>query len=769
MCEPTLSCRGGAGLLTITSAVAIMLTSGPALAQNAPTCPENWVFSQEPYDPATAWTANPSDVFAHRRYFELYDVEAGVREIHWWGILQIADTGIECFENPIEFELSFWGDAGNRPYPFPVYTHQASVVGVDTGYRYNGFALYEYCVDLGIFFGGPHAWIAIQAVCPCDPDCWFWWMGSPDGDGFGWHEHPYGEGENTFDPAICLMPEPVPPPTMELDGAFDPLAPVPSPVGPWHELWPAYCTDWSCVDWIDNGNGYLDVCDYLLVGTPPDPEPTWWHVEDVTVTAFFDETVPPMPGGPPVLDWDGALPPQDDPFFPLGPWHEVWPEYCTGWDCVEWVDSQENHILDFCDWLVFEDPMGLPTWMHVSSVGTDITVMREDPPDPPRKWLDNPDLDPFEPIPEPRGPWHELWPTFCRDWTLTDWVDNGSGVLDACDYIQLDDPPSAPTWWHVETVTVTMPVTPNLPQFPPMYLDWVGPDIPDPLFPGGSWHEIHPNHCAPWECLAWGDANPNGIFDVGDEVFILNPDTGNQFWARVDGFSSDIEIVREDPPEPPRMWLGGQGRSPFEPILDPLGPWLEEWPLFPQWWSCVDWMDNGNGFLDVCDYVSVLLPNGAPQWWHVEHVAVTVLFDDPLGALDWIGPVPSSGAEFDPIGPWHEIFPTPGTPWFCVEWHDDNGTGQVDWGDTLCFIDPAGGPDPICRPVADVFPDLELVLERPPCPCDCAFPPDGLVNIIDFLLLLTEWGGPGSCDADGNGIVNVNDFLLMLASWGPCP
>jgi hypothetical protein len=56
------------------------------------------------------------------------------------------------------------------------------------------------------------------------------------------------------------------------------------------------------------------------------------------------------------------------------------------------------------------------------------------------------------------------------------------------------------------------------------------------------------------------------------------------------------------------------------------------------------------------------------------------------------------------------------------------------------------------------------------CPCDCADGGDGVVNVLDFLALIAEWGGPGACDcADGgDGIVNVLDFLAIIADWGPC-
>ncbi len=55
------------------------------------------------------------------------------------------------------------------------------------------------------------------------------------------------------------------------------------------------------------------------------------------------------------------------------------------------------------------------------------------------------------------------------------------------------------------------------------------------------------------------------------------------------------------------------------------------------------------------------------------------------------------------------------------------------------------------------------------CPWDCnAAGGDGTVGISDFLLLLAQWGGPGSCDIDGGG-VGITDFLGLLANWGPCP
>ena len=53
------------------------------------------------------------------------------------------------------------------------------------------------------------------------------------------------------------------------------------------------------------------------------------------------------------------------------------------------------------------------------------------------------------------------------------------------------------------------------------------------------------------------------------------------------------------------------------------------------------------------------------------------------------------------------------------------------------------------------------------CPWDCG-DGNGIVNVVDFLALLAQWGLAGSCDFDGGG-VTVTDFLEMLAHWGACP
>jgi hypothetical protein len=44
-----------------------------------------------------------------------------------------------------------------------------------------------------------------------------------------------------------------------------------------------------------------------------------------------------------------------------------------------------------------------------------------------------------------------------------------------------------------------------------------------------------------------------------------------------------------------------------------------------------------------------------------------------------------------------------------------------------------------------------------------------MIDVVDFLALLAQWGQTGTaCDVNGGG-VDVTDFLEIVANWGACP
>ena len=72
-----------------------------------------------------------------------------------------------------------------------------------------------------------------------------------------------------------------------------------------------------------------------------------------------------------------------------------------------------------------------------------------------------------------------------------------------------------------------------------------------------------------------------------------------------------------------------------------------------------------------------------------------------------------------------------------------------------------------------VFFGVAVAASGPDCPADVDW--NGEVGITDMLLVLREWGqGSGTSDFTGidhlpDGVVDIYDFLGVLTEWGPCP
>jgi hypothetical protein len=156
---------------------------------------------------------------------------------------------------------------------------------------------------------------------------------------------------------------------------WDPYEPIEDPMsGVWYEIWPGFMPWWGCVEWYDNGNNELDARDYMyLMELGARDDGRWWHVEKRTITVKL-EADPWM-----YLEWISPF--GFDMFNPIGQWHEVYPEYCTPWECVDWIDNG-NEMLDAGDYLVMVDPDGAPVERLVLEVGADLVLWAEDPPCP---------------------------------------------------------------------------------------------------------------------------------------------------------------------------------------------------------------------------------------------------------------------------------------------------------------------------------------------------------------------------------------------------
>jgi hypothetical protein len=112
---------------------------------------------------------------------------------------------------------------------------------------------------------------------------------------------------------------------------------------------------------------------------------------------------------------------------------------------------------------------------------------------------------------------------------------------------------------------------------------------------------------------------------------------------------------------------------------------------------------------------------------------------------------------------------------FDHSWNTVDGGGGSSTGGEFSINGTIGQPD---AGVALTGGDFELVggfwpgtiEQATTCPTDI-FGDDGLVNIDDLLLVISDWGrgvgAPG--DVDHNGSVDIDDLLLIIGDWGTCP
>ena len=54
----------------------------------------------------------------------------------------------------------------------------------------------------------------------------------------------------------------------------------------------------------------------------------------------------------------------------------------------------------------------------------------------------------------------------------------------------------------------------------------------------------------------------------------------------------------------------------------------------------------------------------------------------------------------------------------------------------------------------------------PPPPADEDLNGDGVVGLMDVLIVLSNWGAGDEGDVNGDGAVEFNDLVAILAAWG---
>ncbi len=371
-----------------------------------------------------------------------------------------------------------------------------------------------------------------------------------------------------------------------------------------------------------------------------------------------------------------------DPFYPLyTSWHELYPAYCETWTFTSWEDNGNNY-LDPSDQIdLTNDITEEVRWYHVDRVTVTMLLMHElsgeliyvEYKD--EAW--NPPLEPY-PNPPILNPictwWHEVWPVYHgvlgpgNPYHIGDWIDNGNGYLDVCDYIMFDPWPGE--YWHVEDYATDLILNEKV--MDPIYIEW---------------HELYPAFCNYHVTTSWeepiGDPFP-GRLSPGDQVDMINQTSGITKWYYVDRVTFTMRVTNESDPTQ-EMYIEYKGS--FETMYNIKttvvnSTWHEVYPFYSSSMNITQWTDNCNGVLDACDHIEMydLNIDFYYGWWHVEELSIDIILnekiDDPTGII------------------WHELYPD-----CCVNDYEtlgweDNGNGLLNPCDnvTLALL-PTGLTD----------------------------------------------------------------------------
>jgi len=351
------------------------------------------------------------------------------------------------------------------------------------------------------------------------------------------------------------------------------------------------------------------------------------------------------------------------------PWHELYPDYCETWIFTSWEDNG-NEYLDSSDQIDLTNSITEEVrWYHVDRVtvtmllrheltGELIYVEYKD-----EKW--NPPLNPWPPIiPMPISTWwHEVWPVYHgvlgpgNPYLIIDWIDNGNGYLDFCDYIMFE--PWLGEYWHVEDYATDLILNEK---------------VMDPI--EIEWHELYPSFCNYHLTTSWKEPIEDpfpGRLSPGDQVDMINQTSGITKWYYVDRVTFTMRVTNESDPTQ-EMYIEYKG--PFETMYNIKttvvdSTWHEVYPFYSASMSITGWIDNCNGVLDSCDYIEMYGLNIDIYygWWHVEELAIDIILnekiDDPTGII------------------WHELYPD-----CCVNDYEtlgwkDNGNGLLNPCDNI--------------------------------------------------------------------------------------
>ena len=142
------------------------------------------------------------------------------------------------------------------------------------------------------------------------------------------------------------------------------------------------------------------------------------------------------------------------------------------------------------------------------------------------------------------------------------------------------------------------------------------------------WHEIRPSYCQYYLLNSWEDNNLDGVVSPGDKIDLMD-ESENITWYYVKDVTITLVVEEELGGYQWYLELEGGWENYSDNILD--DPENTQWnmirPYFCTQWLLSYWEDDGDGYLDYCDYVYIELKPFFDYWeWvHVVDVATDLV------------------------------------------------------------------------------------------------------------------------------------------------
>ena len=461
-----------------------------------------------------------------------------------------------------------------------------------------------------------------------------------------------------------------------------------------------------------------------------------------------------------------------DPYIPpIGTeWHELYPEYCNMYNLTSWEDNGDDYLSPFDQIDMTNIETGEVKWycvdrLTITLIVTEYEIVRAiefiGPYDP-----ETIDIVLHSPV---CTYWHEVTPQYSNVYHIIDWIDNGDGELDYCDYIVVNNTETGEIFeWHVEDVATDLILTEKISS---PYCTY--------------WHELYPIYCLKYHVTGWDD-NGDGLLSPCDKIELQDQKTRESLWYHVEDLTLTLNLSGTL-----IEFMDGYS-SLYDPIMNPVCTyWHEVYPEYSNEYHIIDWIDNGDLILSVCDTIGINnTKTGEITYYHVDEIAydILVLPTSP----PWY--VKGSYADYAPSGMPDFDQRQTGT----YKWVDHGGfwshCGPVSVANSLWWFDSKYEPNNVPPPaISDGFPlvksynpsvwddhdprNVQPLVEHVAWLMDCdgrrtgrningTYVWDMEAGIAQYL----SWSGVNPLgDVNGDGVVNQTDVDLVNAAMGSRP